>query len=208
MEIQAPSIQRQQMAEIEKSTEAAAQITARQTQTTNVHGDTMNVVTTTDYESQTFASKTDWRIRAISTQNIPLRLQHTFVTNEDVREELPTYVLAKNIMKAFVSAGDLRTPILGYLFGAPAEDAPSVIEVKAVAIVPQRFSQRTVELPNDLPKHELLKDMKIIGLIQVRLASLTYATALAKQRAFRPRPHRLKLNSRGSQRLQPSNLPS
>ena len=66
MEIQAPSVQRQQMAEIEKSTEAAAQVTATQTQTTNVHGDAIQVVTTTAYENQTFSSKSDWRIRAIS----------------------------------------------------------------------------------------------------------------------------------------------
>ncbi|KAG8970001.1 pre-mRNA-splicing factor 8 [Tulasnella sp. 419] len=44
-EIAAPSIQRQQMAELEKSTEAQSQVTAVQTQTTNVHGDTLQVVT-------------------------------------------------------------------------------------------------------------------------------------------------------------------
>lgn len=44
-EIAAPSIQRQQMAELEKSTEAQAQVTAVQTQTTNIHGDTLQVVT-------------------------------------------------------------------------------------------------------------------------------------------------------------------
>jgi pre-mRNA-processing factor 8 len=54
------------MAELEKSTEAAAQQTALQTQTTNVHGDQIQVVTTTQYEQQTFSSKTDWRVRAIS----------------------------------------------------------------------------------------------------------------------------------------------
>lgn len=44
-EIAAPSVQRQQMAELEKSTEAQSQITAVQTQTTNVHGDTIQTVT-------------------------------------------------------------------------------------------------------------------------------------------------------------------
>lgn len=52
MEISAPSVQRQQMAEIEKSTEAATQVTALQTKTTNVHGDVVDVVTTTQYEQQ------------------------------------------------------------------------------------------------------------------------------------------------------------
>jgi pre-mRNA-processing factor 8 len=44
-EIAAPSVQRQQMAELEKSTEAQGQVTAIQTQTTNVHGDTLQTIT-------------------------------------------------------------------------------------------------------------------------------------------------------------------
>ena len=44
-EIAAPSVQRQQMAELEKNTEAQNQVTAVQTQTTNVHGDTIQTVT-------------------------------------------------------------------------------------------------------------------------------------------------------------------
>lgn len=44
-EIAAPSVQRQQMAELEKSTEAAGQVTAVQTLTTNIHGDTLQTVT-------------------------------------------------------------------------------------------------------------------------------------------------------------------
>ena len=61
MEISAPSIQRQQMAEIEKSTEAQAQITSIQTKTTNIHGDEIQTVTTTNYEQAVFSSKSDWR---------------------------------------------------------------------------------------------------------------------------------------------------
>lgn len=74
----APSIQRQQMAEIEKSTEAQAQITSVQTKTTNIHGDEIQTVTTTNYENQVFSSKSDWRVRAISATNLPLRVQHIF----------------------------------------------------------------------------------------------------------------------------------
>ncbi|QRV74480.1 pre-mRNA-processing-splicing factor 8 [Ceratobasidium sp. AG-Ba] len=78
-EIAAPSIQRQQMVELEKSTEAQSQVTAIQTQTTNVHGDTLQVVTTTNYEQQVLSSKSDWRVRAISATHLPLRLQHVYV---------------------------------------------------------------------------------------------------------------------------------
>lgn len=177
MEIAAPSIQRQQMAEIEKSTEAAAQVTAVTTKSANVVGDVMNITTTTAYEQQVFSSKTDWRIRAISSTNIPLRLQHVYVTNDDVKDDLPTYVLAKNIMKSFVCAADLRTPVAGYLFGSEASDNSRVIEVKAIAVVPQRASQRSVELVNDLPSHPLLNDLKIVGIICVRL---TYFLCLCR----------------------------
>jgi len=164
MEIQAPSAQRQQMAEIEKSAEAAAQVTAVQTQTTNVHGDTIQVVTTTAYEQQTFSSKTDWRIRAISSTNLSLRLQHVYVTNDDVKDELPTFVLAKNILKTFVVSADLRTPICAFLYGIVPEDNARVVEVKAMVVPPQRASQRAVEIPLELPSHPLLEGMKLVGL--------------------------------------------
>lgn len=57
MEISAPSAQRLQIAEIEKQTREQSQLTAVTTRTTNVHGDEMIISTTTNYESQTFASK-------------------------------------------------------------------------------------------------------------------------------------------------------
>jgi pre-mRNA-processing factor 8 len=95
-------------------------------------------------------------------------MQHVYVTNEDVSEKLPTYVLAKNIMKSFVCAADLRTPVAAYLYGMPAPDNAQVIEVKAVVVVPQRASQRTIELPNELPQHPLLEDYKIVGVIQTQ----------------------------------------
>jgi pre-mRNA-processing factor 8 len=54
MEISAPSAQRQQMAEIDKSNEAVAAPTAVTTKTTNIHGDEITTVTTTQYEQATF----------------------------------------------------------------------------------------------------------------------------------------------------------
>lgn len=164
MEIAAPSIQRQQMADLEKSQESG-QVTATQTKTTNVHGDEIQVVTTTAYEQQVFSSKTDWRVRAISSTNIPLRLQHVYVTNDDVKEELPTYVLAKNIMKTFVCSADLRTPVAAFLYGQVPPDNSRVVEVKSLVVVPQRASQRTVELINELPTHPLLSDQKLVGVM-------------------------------------------
>lgn len=40
-----------------------SQLTAVTTKTTNVHGDEITVTTTSQYEQQTFSSKTDWRVR-------------------------------------------------------------------------------------------------------------------------------------------------
>lgn len=39
-----------------------SQLTAVTTKTTNVHGDEITVTTTSQYEQQTFSSKTDWRV--------------------------------------------------------------------------------------------------------------------------------------------------
>ena len=63
MEISAPSQQRQQIAEIEKQTKEQSQLTATQTRTVNKHGDEIIPSTTSNYETQTFPSKTEWRVR-------------------------------------------------------------------------------------------------------------------------------------------------
>jgi pre-mRNA-processing factor 8 len=54
-EIAAPSVQRQQMAELEKSAEAQSQVTAVKTQTTNIHGDTIQTVTSSSSDPLLFA---------------------------------------------------------------------------------------------------------------------------------------------------------
>lgn len=168
MEIQAPSVQRQQMAEIEKTQEAADQVTATQVQTTNVHGDQIQVVTTTQYEQQTFSSKSDWRIRAISATNIPLRLQHTYVTNDDIKDDLPTYIVAKNVLKSLINAADLRTPVVALLYGRSPPDNNRIVEVQAVVMLPQKATQRSIEVPESLPKHDVLDDLKPVGMIKTQ----------------------------------------
>lgn len=65
MEISAPSQQRQQIAEIEKQTKEQSQLTATQTRTVNKHGDEIITSTTSNYETQTFSSKTEWRVRCV-----------------------------------------------------------------------------------------------------------------------------------------------
>lgn len=177
MEIAAPSIQRQQMAEIEKSAEAAQQVTATQTRTTNVHGDEMQTVTTSQYENQVFSSKSDWRVRALSATNLPLRCQHLYVSNDDIREDAGalTYVMPKNILRTFIINADLRTQVAGYMYGISPPDAPSVKEIKVIVWVPQRGNNNTVELPNELPKHDyMLKELEPLGWIKTQANDLPH----------------------------------
>ncbi|CAO1618338.1 unnamed protein product [Jaminaea pallidilutea] len=180
-EIQAPSVQRQQMAEIEKSAEAAQQVTATQTKSANVHGDEITTVTTTQYETQHFSSKSDWRVRCLSSTNLPLRCQHLYVSNDDVKDDVGslTYVMPKNILKTFIVNADLRTTVAGYLYGVAPPDAPSVREVKVIVWVPQRGSNNTVELPNDLPRHDfMLKDLEPLGWIKTQAVDMPHLSSL------------------------------
>ncbi|OXB40064.1 pre-mRNA-processing-splicing factor 8 [Cryptococcus neoformans] len=177
MEIAAPSVQRQQMAEIEKNTEAAAQVTALQTKTTNIHGDEIVVTTTTQYEQQTFASKSDWRVRAISATNLPLRVNHIFVGNDDVKDDAGsyTYVIPKNVLRSFIVNADLRTQVVAYLYGTSPPDNKQVKEIKAVAWIPQRGTNNGVDLPVTLPKHDfLLKDLEPLGWIKTQSQELNH----------------------------------
>lgn len=110
-EITPPSMQRQQIAEIEKQAAAGTQQTAISTQTVNVHGDELMVTTTSPYEQQSHASKTDWRVRAISAANLHLRVNHIYVNSDDIRESGYTYVMPKNVLKKFICVADLRTQV-------------------------------------------------------------------------------------------------
>lgn len=60
-------------------------MTAVTTRTTNIHGDELIVTTTSPYEQNTYASKTDWRVRAISATNLYLRVNHIYVNSEDIK---------------------------------------------------------------------------------------------------------------------------
>ena len=50
-------------------------MTATTTRTVNKHGDDIITSTTSNYETAAFASRTEWRVRAISATNLHLRTQ-------------------------------------------------------------------------------------------------------------------------------------
>jgi pre-mRNA-processing factor 8 len=127
MEIAPPSLQRQQIAEVEKQAKEHSQLTAVTTKTTNVHGDQMTITTTSQYEQQSFNTRTDWRIRAISATNLHLRTNHIYVTSEETSDTGYTYVMPKNILSKFITISDLRTQIAGYLYGISPPDNAQVL---------------------------------------------------------------------------------
>lgn len=168
MEISAPSQQRQQIAEIEKQTKEQSQLTATQTRTVNKHGDEIITSTTSNYETQTFSSKTEWRVRAISAANLHLRTNHIYVSSDDIKETGYTYILPKNVLKKFICISDLRAQIAGYLYGVSPPDNPQVKEIRCIVMVPQWGTHQTVHLPGQLPQHEYLKEMEPLGWIHTQ----------------------------------------
>ncbi|KAI0200706.1 pre-mRNA processing splicing factor 8 [Astrocystis sublimbata] len=178
MEISAPSMQRQQAAEIEKQQQEQAQLTAVTTKTQNVHGEEIIVTTTSQFEQQTFASKTEWRTRAIATSNLRTRSNNIYVSSVDDDVEDITYVMPNNILRKFITVADLRVQVAGYLYGISAPDNDQVKEIRCIAMVPQIGGLRSVQLPHQLPQHEYLGNLEPLGVIHTMAGNeLPYMSA-------------------------------
>lgn len=168
MEIQAPSVQRQQIAEIEQQAREA-QATAVTVRSTNVHGDEIITTVATPYENQQFTSKTEWRSNALAAANLHLRTANLFVNNADVGTDTLmaeggcAYVLPKNILKRFITIADLRTQVAGFMYGCSPADKPFVKEVRCIIITPQCGTHQSVQLPEHLPTHDALKGLEPLG---------------------------------------------
>ncbi|TVY29901.1 Pre-mRNA-processing-splicing factor [Lachnellula hyalina] len=166
MEISAPSMQRQQAAEIEKQQQEQQQLTAVTTKTQNVHGEDIIVTTTSQFEQQTFASKTEWRTRAIATSNLRTRANNIYISSDDIKEDDHfTYIMPKNILKRFITIADLRVQVAGYLYGSSPPDNDQVKEIRCIVMVPQIGSTRDIQLPQQLPQHEYLDQLEPLGII-------------------------------------------
>ncbi len=166
MEISAPSMQRQQAAEIEKQQQEQQQLTAVTTKTQNVHGEDIIVTTTSQFEQQSFASKTEWRTRAIATSNLRTRANNIYVSSDDIREDGHyTYIMPKNILKRFITIADLRVQVAGYLYGSSPPDNDEVKEIRTIVMIPQVGNTRDVQLPYQLPQHPQLTSMEPLGVI-------------------------------------------
>jgi pre-mRNA-processing factor 8 len=169
MEIAPPNLQRQQIAELEQNAGTESnQVTAVTTKTTNIHGDTILATTGTPYEQQTFASRTEWRVRAISATSLHLRVNNIYVNSEDVKETGLTYVMPKNVLKTFICAADLRTQVGAYLYGVSPPDNPHVKEIRCIVMVPQVGTHQNWTPPTALPDHEYLQDLEPLGMIHTQ----------------------------------------
>ncbi|KAI1200063.1 pre-mRNA processing splicing factor 8 [Nemania serpens] len=178
MEISAPSMQRQQAAEIEKQQQEQQQLTAVTTKTQNVHGEEIIVTTTSQFEQQTFASKTEWRTRAIATSNLRTRSNNIYVSSVDNDLDDVTYVMPNNILKKFITIADLRVQVAGYLYGVSVPDNDQVKEIRCIVMVPQIGGLRAVQLPQQLPQHEYLGDLEPLGVIHTMAGNeLPYMSA-------------------------------
>ena len=136
--------------------------------TVNKHGDEIITSTTSNYETSTFSSKTEWRVRAISATNLHLRTNHIYVASDDIKETGYTYILPKNILKKFITISDLRCQIAGYMYGVSPPDNPQVKEIRCIAMVPQLGTHQSVTMPGMLPQHEYLKEMEPLGWIHTQ----------------------------------------
>lgn len=180
MEIQAPSAQRQEAVEIDAQRDQPS-VAATTTRTTNIHGDEIVTTTTSNYETGSFASKTDWRTRAIAAANLPIRANNIFV-NAPEADEIPTemetdeftIVMPRNLLKKFVAIADLRVQVAAILYGCSPQSehvdslASRIKEVHCFVMVPQFGTHQSVTLPENLPQHEMLKGLEALGWIHTQ----------------------------------------
>ncbi|KAG7817278.1 hypothetical protein KL928_004013 [Ogataea angusta] len=165
-DIRAPSAKQQTVADIEGTAEPASQLTAVKTETTNVHGEKITTVTTTNHEQAKFESRADWRLRAISSGSLHLRAKKVFVSSGDFADtDSYAYVMPKNILSKFIKMGDVRTQVAAYMYGRSPADNPQVKEIISLVVVPQVGDNHRVELPSSLPSSPYLDGLEPLGWI-------------------------------------------
>jgi pre-mRNA-processing factor 8 len=121
-----------------------------------------------------FSSKTDWRVRAISAANLHLRTSNIFVSSggSDVKEDGYTYVVPKNVLRKFIQIADLRTQIVGYMYGVSPPGNSAVKEVRCIVLPPQAGSHTHVTVPAQMPEHDYIKDMEPLGWLHTQPSEL------------------------------------
>ncbi|SCU81555.1 LAME_0B07646g1_1 [Lachancea meyersii CBS 8951] len=170
--IKAPSVKRQQMAEIEAAKSSninnggeQQSAVATKIMQTNAQGEEIMVVTSTNYENQAFNSNNEWRQRAISNSLLYMRLRTIYLSSEEFVEEKNVYILPKNLLKKFVEISDSKAQVGGFIFGKSAAGHENVKEIKVIVMVPQLGSNHTVQLGQFSQNSPYLQDFELLGWI-------------------------------------------
>jgi pre-mRNA-processing factor 8 len=168
-EIAPPSEQQLQVADVEDQARDQRQqkVTLK---TVNVHGEEIVVTAQTPYENKLFRSRTDWRVRALAASALHLRCAHVFIQSDGVSDGGFTYVLPRNLLRKFVAIGDLRTQVVGFLYGTAPADAHGVKEVRCIVVPPQWGSHQDVHVPLQVPSSEYLAGLEPLGWIHTQPA--------------------------------------
>jgi pre-mRNA-processing factor 8 len=173
-DIAGPSAQRQKIAEIERSSnEQSAHATT--TTTTNVFGDEIVSATTSAYESKTFASKSDWRSRALGVGTLAQRLKSLTVATEASNEtNNDLLVLPRNLINQLVHVADSRTQIAALIVGEQVE--PQVWQCKSLIIPPQTGTVSSVNVCENRPQgleQQFSDNVYVIGIIHTSSSGVT-----------------------------------
>ncbi|KAF6056038.1 PROCN domain family protein [Candida parapsilosis] len=177
------TIRRQEIAEIEKSGGQVEnkEITAQKSISTNIHGEQIVTVTTTNYEQATFSSKNEWRNRALAASNLHQRAKNIYVASEEfVDDDSYTYVIPKNILQKFIQVSDLRIQVGAYLYGKSPSGHSEVKEIKCLVFVPQLGSTNSIQFPKSKPEYEgYLKEegLELLGWIHSQSQDFDYMTS-------------------------------
>jgi pre-mRNA-processing factor 8 len=175
-EISPPSQQRQLIADMEKQAKQSVQMTAVTTKTQDKHGNEIIVTTTSPFEQQTLMSKTDWRVRAISSANLHYRFNNVYIRNDESEKDGFIYVIPNNILKKFICISDLRTQIAGSLYGASPVDNHQVKEVRCIVMPPQWGNHQNVKMPHMTPEHNYLEEFEPLGWLHTQPTDFTEMT--------------------------------
>ncbi|EGW33924.1 uncharacterized protein SPAPADRAFT_133535 [Spathaspora passalidarum NRRL Y-27907] len=180
-DIRAPSAKRQEISQIESAPNNVENkdLVALKTTTTNVHGEEIVTVTTTNYEQSTFSSRNEWRNRAIAANSLYLRTNNIYVNSSDFEDESSyTYILPKNILSKFVQISDLRIQVGGFLYGKSPSDNNQIKEIKCIAIVPQLGNVNSIQFPEHLPESVgYLQDLELLGWVHSQSQDFSYMTS-------------------------------
>ena len=157
MEIQAPSVQRQQIARNRGSKPGnRTKLTAVTTRTTNIHGDEIITTTTSNYEMAQFASKTDWRQRALASGHLISMLNLISSSGSGQSMFIP-----RNIIDTLLMISDQRILVVGYLYASP--DAAN--QIKCCVIPPQAGTNAVVN--SSAYKSKLLDKMVLAATLYI-----------------------------------------